>query len=143
MKLILFFALFSVSAMAQDLIDEQLPTCQREACLVFDDVEYGFYFSQDREGQTYKELNTESSVADLNLSAACYRGDKAEVKEILMALAGNTNRDYTMNGGHILIRNQIFKDKVEEEKIEIFMEEQSDYLPDDITYYSNTINKCN
>lgn len=112
MKLLgLLVLLFSFSSFAQDIsligsdygvIEEQLPTCSREACIVLDGSEYGFYEFQDIDGYSYMQLNTKSSLMDMNLERACFRGESKEVLEIIEALAGNTNSQYSQ-GGHISV----------------------------------------
>jgi len=107
-KICLLISLISFSAFGQDydyhMIDEG-PKCQRETCIDIDGAGYGFYESEDIDGYKFLELNTESSLVDMNLSRGCFTGDKAEAVNIVMALAGNTSRDYG-NGGHVLITNQ-------------------------------------
>ena len=57
---------------------------------------------QDIDGYSSMQLNTESSLMDMNLDRACFRGEAKEVLEIIEALAGNTNTYYSQ-GGHVSV----------------------------------------
>lgn len=105
----LLILLTSTSIYAQDFgaigndygdLEVELAKCSREACLEIDGSEYGFYEELDRDGNSFLRLNTESSLMDMSLDRACFKGDKLEVLEIVEALAGNTN-EYYAQGGHI------------------------------------------
>lgn len=109
--LTLLVLLFSFSGFAQEvtwigpdygIIEEELPKCSREACIDLDGSEYGLYEAQDIDGFSYMNLNTESSLMDMNLDRACFRGNEKEVLEIIEALAGNTNSHYSQ-GGHVSV----------------------------------------
>tara|TARA_Y100000385_G_C12910895_1_gene558324 strand:+ start:193 stop:645 length:453 start_codon:yes stop_codon:yes gene_type:complete len=112
MKLLsLLVLLFSFSSFAQDItwtgadygvFEEEFPKCSQEACIDLDGSEYGFYEFQDIDGYSSMQLNTESSLMDMNLDRACFRGEAKEVLEIIEALAGNTNTYYSQ-GGHVSV----------------------------------------
>lgn len=102
--------------------------CDREACIVDGEYEYGFVEQTDREGGVYLKLNTETSLLDLPFENMCFRGDKNEVLEIVEGLAGNAN-EYYPQGGHFDVVG-LFAETLEETKIVIEVTILSDYNSD-------------
>lgn len=150
MKIVFLFLLtFSTSVFSQEVTwvgadfdyhDEELPKCDREACLVVDGSEYGFYEFEDIDGYKFLYLNTESSGADINFSRACFRGEISEVVDIIKSLLGNTNRNYALNGGHIKVVKETFDtSKVNEIKFTTTIEH--DYL-EGLTDHTDNVKKC-
>ena len=64
-----------------------------------DGQEIGMVKQIDQEGYESEDLNTKSSLMDLDLDKACFTGDAKDIKRILFALSGNTNSQY-FDGGH-------------------------------------------
>lgn len=150
MKTVFFLlAMISTAAFSQEVTlvgpdygyhEEELPRCERSACLIVDGSEYGFYEFEDIDGYKFLNLNTESSGADINFNRACYKGEVDEVIDIVKSLFGNTNRDYALNGGHLNILKEIFDTSVANE-ITFITTIQNDYLEDPMDY-TDTIKKC-
>lgn len=107
------------------MIDEG-PKCQRETCIDIDGAGYGFYEYEDREGNKFLKLNTDSTLLDMNLSRGCFTGDKGEAVKIILGLAGNTNADYG-NGGHAYIEKENILHTTND-SIVIEFEYYSDYM---------------
>lgn len=131
---------YHFNAKAQDSYHVKVEKkCQREACLVSDGTQIGFYTFTDIEGNEFLKLNTDSNLEDVihPSSTECFKGDVKEVVSILESLKGNTEASYYGNGGHMLI--SFLTTEIKNESLEVFFEVTGDYYPYQIV---KTINKC-
>lgn len=148
MKTLICLMLLSFSAFGQDIAwigddygiyEDEPATCSREACIDLDGIEMGFYSMQDIDGEEFLKLNTESSLMDMNLDRACFRGDKKEVLDIIQSLAGNTN-EYYYQGGHVSVVG-IYAKVLTDNKIVLKTTYITNYDQGQLSF-DQTINKC-
>ena len=131
MKAILF-AIATLITLNSSAYDDRTPlkkTCSREACLVSEYNEIGFYSSIDFEGEETLKLNSKASLLDIPTDKYCFKGNPNEVTSIITGLAGITNAQYPQ-GAHSLILDLDIQ--LEAQTLDITVEYRSDYSQDDI-----------
>ncbi|MCO4755520.1 MAG: hypothetical protein KC478_13645 [Bacteriovoracaceae bacterium] len=107
MKTVIFALMLSLGSFAGDGYHsndwEDRSECAPEGCLVTESQTIGFR-TLSSHYESYKKLNTNSTLPDVLEGKICYQGSAREVIEIVKALASNTDRNYYA-GGHASIEH--------------------------------------